>query len=341
MKKISLVVNKPFLNNNIFQQENKYLNRDNFLKQYIELRSTLLKKNIDLSTFDINKIEDSQIIIFLNAPKGNNKLYNQSVLQNKIIYIIENEHYDIHKANRDIKKLTHVKRIFSYRSKYYSNAIKLNFSFDFPNQISANFLERKKLVCMIANNKLYNIKNELYTKRKEVINWFEKNNINDFNLYGGGWQYEVYSSKNLMNKFLNRLKLKKLKKLKSYKGRIENKKEALTSHKFSICFENSIEDGWITEKIFDSLLNGCIPIYYGTPDIEKIISKKCFIDYKEFNTIDKLYNYIKNMKEQEYNSYIKNIQSFILKQSLYNQFTIQYFVDTIIEKIIFDLNESC
>ena len=36
---------------------------------------------------------------------------------------------------------------------------------------------------MIAGNKKINFKNELYSKRKEIIKWFELNHLEDFDLY--------------------------------------------------------------------------------------------------------------------------------------------------------------
>jgi hypothetical protein len=38
----------------------------------------------------------------------------------------------------------------------------------------------------------------------------------------------------------------------------------LEQYCYNICFENSDRLGYVTEKIFDSLLSGCIPIYWGS-----------------------------------------------------------------------------
>jgi glycosyltransferase involved in cell wall biosynthesis len=52
----------------------------------------------------------------------------------------------------------------------------------------------------------------------------------------------------------------------------ENKIEYLKQFKFNLCPENSDNDGYVTEKIFDAIKSGCIPIYWGSgnkpePDI--------------------------------------------------------------------------
>ena len=48
-----------------------------------------------------------------------------------------------------------------------------------------------------------------------------------------------------------------------------------------ICFENESEPFYITEKLANAWLAGCIPIYWGMKDIEYVINKKAFIHIKD------------------------------------------------------------
>lgn len=43
----------------------------------------------------------------------------------------------------------------------------------------------------------------------------------------------------------------------------DNKVEYLKQFKFNICPENSNSKGYVTEKLFEAILAGCIPIYWG------------------------------------------------------------------------------
>lgn len=43
----------------------------------------------------------------------------------------------------------------------------------------------------------------------------------------------------------------------------DNKLDYLRQFKFNLCPENSNNEGYVTEKIFDALTAGCIPIYWG------------------------------------------------------------------------------
>ncbi len=65
-------------------------------------------------------------------------------------------------------------------------------------------------------------------------------------------------------------------------GAPESKTEIYSSYDFAFCVENMRMSGYITEKIFDALFCGCIPIYWGAPDIKSFISADCFVDMDEF-----------------------------------------------------------
>ena len=51
-------------------------------------------------------------------------------------------------------------------------------------------------------------------------------------------------------------------------GREQTKIDLLSTHKFSLAFENSETDDYISEKFFGSLVSGSIPVYIGAPNIK-------------------------------------------------------------------------
>ncbi len=48
---------------------------------------------------------------------------------------------------------------------------------------------------------------------------------------------------------------------------IDSKLEALKDYAYTIVIENEQGKGWFTEKLIDALQCGCIPVYWGAPDI--------------------------------------------------------------------------
>lgn len=75
-------------------------------------------------------------------------------------------------------------------------------------------------------------------------------------------------------------------------GNIENKREFIKQYKFVIAFENSNYPGYVTEKIFEPLLEDCVPIYWGTELVNKDFNTKRFINYNDFENFDDMIQHI-------------------------------------------------
>lgn len=65
---------------------------------------------------------------------------------------------------------------------------------------------------------------------------------------------------------------------------VESKYEKLSEYDFAICFENQALSGYITEKIFDCLAVGTVPIYLGAPEIATIVPSDCFADLADWQS---------------------------------------------------------
>jgi hypothetical protein len=63
----------------------------------------------------------------------------------------------------------------------------------------------------------------------------------------------------------------------------ETKLETISGYKFTLAFENSIATDYVSEKLFDPLIAGSVPVYLGAPNIENFApSEHCFINVKDF-----------------------------------------------------------
>ena len=81
---------------------------------------------------------------------------------------------------------------------------------------------------------------------------------------------------------------------------IRYKQETLSNYLFYLAFENTNEPGYITEKVFDALIAGSVPIYYGHNDCKKVIPhKKAVIFIDDYNDITSLVNYLKYLINNE------------------------------------------
>lgn len=188
--------------------------------------------------------------------------------------------------------------------------------------LNKNF--KKKLV-MIAGNKKQNISNsgnllktflrtigmtvfttfapamkltDLYSFRMKAIIYFSTKNY--FDLYGKHWN---------KHKLLTKKEQKVIQLLNP--AEIDNKYTTLSKYQFSLCFENCIYNGYITEKIFDCFFSKSIPIYLGAPDIDQYIPKNTFIDMRNFTTFKELDIFLEHLSEEKISEYLHNIERYL------------------------------
>jgi hypothetical protein len=74
----------------------------------------------------------------------------------------------------------------------------------------------------------------------------------------------------------------------------------LSKYHFCLCFENTHAENYVTEKIWDSIVNYCLPVYMGSPWIYKIFPKDSFIDYETLGTPTKLFEFVFAMTPEEW-----------------------------------------
>ena len=71
------------------------------------------------------------------------------------------------------------------------------------------------------------------------------------------------------------------------------KLEVLAQYKFCLSLENAIEDDYVTEKFFDPLIVGTVPVYRGAPNVAEFApGVQCFIDANTFRSENDLADYL-------------------------------------------------
>jgi len=168
--------------------------------------------------------------------------------------------------------------------------------------------------CMIASNKFSYHVDELYSEREKVINFFEKSKKKNFHLYGPDWNKTILKYPILS--FISRRLISFPKKLLVYRGIAKEKIRTLSKYKFSFCYENRRNfKGHISEKIFDVMRAGCIPIYWGPDDVNDYLDQNTYIDASKFKNIKDLFNYTNNLSEKNKKKIKKNIYKYLTKNA--------------------------
>jgi hypothetical protein len=81
-----------------------------------------------------------------------------------------------------------------------------------------------------------------------------------------------------------------------------SKLKLLPNYRFNIAYKNCLNDcGHITEKLFDALLAGCVPVHLGNQSILKYVPEKVFVDARKFGTRFDLIEYIRSMAKEHWN----------------------------------------
>jgi len=86
------------------------------------------------------------------------------------------------------------------------------------------------------------------------------------------------------------------------------KLDTISSYKFTIAFENAIARDYVTEKFYDPLIAGSVPVYLGAPNIRDFApGENCFIDASEWEDPESLARHILDLSgdEASYRSYFE------------------------------------
>lgn len=119
----------------------------------------------------------------------------------------------------------------------------------------------------------------------------------------------------------------------SYRGPVRDKWEVLPYYKYSLCYENvRDEPGYLTEKLFDSLRCGCVPIYWGAPNVADYVDEEAFIDRRKFKDDSELAAFLLSTTASEYARRQDAIEAY-LRSPRFAQFLPSAYADTVIKAL--------
>ncbi|HSI22292.1 MAG TPA: glycosyltransferase family 10 [Methylophilaceae bacterium] len=329
--KVTFVVEPFFLKNRIFSLTDPVANRDNCQAPFARLRTRLSESGISIDTQDITPVSDANAVLFLNAPRANNWTWHTAIAMSIPIHVLALESEYIHAPNGDRSLLDQCKSVFTYRDDWVDGVryfpIRYAQGLHTPKRWQ---WKNRKFACMLAGNKWSHHADELYSARKRVIDWYQSNAPERFSLFGPGW--EMPTPKSFMHKVFRRipgLRECLAPNLSVWRGQVNSKAETIAGYRFCYCFENfSGPSGWVTEKIFDAMLAGAIPVYWGHPDTSRHIPSACYVDAARFSSIEALDTFLRQMSDSECSAMQASVSQFLTSQDA-REFSIDTFVATI------------
>lgn len=80
----------------------------------------------------------------------------------------------------------------------------------------------------------------------------------------------------------------------------ETKLATVKRYKFCLCLENALEADYVTEKFYDPLLAGTVPVYRGAPNIDRFApGENAFINANDFSGPGELCAYLTELDRDE------------------------------------------
>ena len=115
----------------------------------------------------------------------------------------------------------------------------------------------------------------------------------------------------------------------NYLGEVLDKRSVLSMYKYCLVIENSSD--YLSEKLFDALLSGCIPIYVG-PDLANFeIPGNLFLQ-AEPNLNDIKFK-INEAKKINYNQWVENLNIWLSELKTYENWSEHLFLPKILKLV--------
>jgi len=304
---------------------------------YRLVRNYFKSRSIEINTADLNKNCKVDFELYIEG-----QAINENTLPK---YFIAQENPNINFLNNDPYYSSNFSKVFTWNKKIANRdcdvLLMIPFQvqlFDFPSYENRDFFS-----CLINGNKRFPIYSEddLYEERFAVIDWYQRNAPLDFALYGRGWEKPkaAFTPKDKVVRRFKRLatQLFGYRPFPSYRGTVIDKGDVYRNSKFAYCYENTKNlENYITEKIFDAMMYGCVPIYWGAQNVLDFIPKDCFIDRRNFDSQNSLHDYLKSMTSKVYQAYQDSIYEFLRSDKIL-PFKAETYATRVVDEIIQDL----
>ena len=197
---------------------------------------------------------------------------------------------------------------------------------------------RNNLICFVGTNLLSISNKGSYKFRNRIL--YELSKFKKFSLYGRRWDHAVIPIDFPFMAIVNRLPLIKKLILNVYairypkiknKGPINSKISKLNEYNFTLAIEPFLgEPKMLFEKIFDPMLSGSIPVYYGHDELD--IPKDIYIRINE-NVIPKeLMHFLESFDEDKLNEYRNKIYDFLVSKEA-DRYRNEYWANKILDII--------
>ena len=309
----------------------------------VELCRNLEIAGVECHTYDMLPLDRFSGFVFFEMPKEDDAILLHAKRHSAATFLLIAENHFILPRNADFNRYSEFTAVFTYNDDAVARGLahKINYALSLsqPPEDGVTFDDRK-LAVMISSRVKKNRPHLCSYLRIQAARFYETCHPESFDLYGPGWDKGtfLFQENPRVYRWISLFKLNKLfprhKYRHCWRGTVDRKRQVLGKYRFSYCYENTVEiPGYITEKIFDVMMAGSVPIYLGHPSTVKYIPKSCYIDRADFKDDVELYTFISSMKEDAWRKYLDAVRDF-LSGAANGPFSIPAYVKTLCDVIV-------
>ena len=310
---------------------------DDLMAPWRRMREYLVQRGVAVHTADLMEDADRSGLRTLYVSAGGTRAYRRWVQRADValsaFIAMECPAVEprLYRALPEVQR--HFRRVFSWTDtdtlREFTGTPVRTEPFSWPqsyDRVHPGIWERgdRQFLVMINSNKLPRLyAHELYTRRLAAVAFFH--GFGEIDLYGPNWDrmphrvgrtWIPYTARRMYRALWEARQRRwpdpiYLAASRASKGIAKSKAETLSRYRFALCFENQVLPGWITEKIFDCLFAGTVPVYWGAPDVLDRIPGECFIDMRRFGGFAELREFLHALTPAEVARYREAGRAFV------------------------------
>jgi hypothetical protein len=303
---------REFLHDNLFDLENRHLNRDDTLLPFVRARRRLAEMGVEVHTADYLRrgefLAETNHYWSIGLLDGYKEFVDRGDVRLRGFILFEpplvapKMYASLPRLSRMFEKVYIHNTIgdgYSLKGVDGSKLQKLHWPLPYDRVVEPAWSRTNRLnriVVIAGNHNPKWRKPEYYSKRIEAVAALSK--VDAIDLYGRGWDRRWSKQSMWLSYWQHNREISA-----SYRGACPSKYDVLGGYRFCLCLENMPMSGYVTEKIYDCFYAGAIPLYLGAPDISKYVDKSAYIDVSRYASWLKMWEHIKDMSDDEVQMY--------------------------------------
>ena len=98
-------------------------------------------------------------------------------------------------------------------------------------------------------------------------------------------------------------------------GPCDDKRPVLSKYVFALAFENTRVPGYVTEKVVDAMIAGCVPVYRGAPDIADHVPAGAILDLSRYGKTAEAVDRIRLMSDADVLATVSAGREFLMSRA--------------------------